>query len=526
MPKEAKSAATFPERKKAAMYAKMDVWQARIARLLVILMLCFQPLFITPNRYLLLTGDKYRFFLVYMCIILAAALIVWIARMTRTPPLRPRGKLTIPDWAVLGFASVTIVSAIFSPFSGEANVWVGIPERFDGAITQLLYVAAFFVISRWYSPKIRDFVFFGFSAILVALIGILQFYGMDFLGLWPYDDSRFVGIDSYNIWFRSTLGNVNIVSTYTCVAILLSGFLFVRTKSKWRCLWLAASALNFWLMEIARSDSGKVGLIVAMVLAIPFIVENMKSLGKTMILGSTWLAAYTVQMLLYDVPILQIRTSGSLLPYALAAIVLLAVGLVLAIKGKDSDPKAPVKWKLGVILIAVCIIAGFAGLEILGRTDPETPRYDFVYEMREVMHGNIRDEFGSARVYIWRNALEVFPNNPIIGSGPDTFYNAFPSEAHGYMGQDYQNAHNEYLQILICQGILGLLCYLVFLGGILPKPIRAAFRNPLLVAALVAFVGYCGQAFFNLSLPITSQLLWVLAGMLASKRNHELAAME
>ena len=172
-------------------------------------------------------------------------------------------------------------------------------------------------------------------------------------------------------------------------------------------------------------------------------------------------------------------------------------------------------------MITACIAVGIAGVEFLGRAEPDSKRVDFVFELREVLHGNVEDTFGSGRVYIWRNALEVFPSHPIIGTGPDTFYYAFPEEAHGFMNHDYQNAHNEYIQILICQGMLGLLCYLVFLGGILPKPIPAAVKNPMVMAALAAFIGYCAQAFFNLSLPITSQLLWVLAGMLANKRFRE-----
>ena len=167
-------------------------------------------------------------------------------------------------------------------------------------------------------------------------------------------------------------------------------------------------------------------------------------------------------------------------------------------------------------------VAGIAGIEILGRADPadENPS-GLMYEAREILHGNIKDELGTNRVYIWRNALAALPNYPIIGTGPDTFAQAFPEEAHMRYGESYDKAHSEYIQILICQGILGLACYLVFLVGILLKSIPAAFTNPLAMAVLAAFVGYCAQAFFNISLPIASQTLWVFAGMLASKQFRE-----
>jgi len=365
-------------------------------------------------------------------------------------------------------------------------------------------------------------VLFGISAILVASIGIFQFYGMDFFTLWPINDPEFRVDNLYNIYFRSTLGNSNIVSSYVCVSVLLCGFLFVRMKSKWQLLWLAGSALNFWLMELADADSGRIGLLVVVVLAIPFIVENRKTLGRALILVSSWVAVYTMQKLLYEAMILQSRTTGSLLPYAAAAVALLVVGVILVRGGKEHNPNAPARWQVGVILIAACIVIGIAGVEVLGRPDPETGYGSgIVYELREVIHGRIQPEFGSGRLHVWINALKAYPDRPIIGSGPDTFYYAFPEEAHGFHGVDFENAHNEYIQILICQGMIGLVCYLLFLAGLALKSITKAFKNPLLMAVLVAFVGYCVQAFFNLSVPIVSPMLWIFAGMLANKKVRE-----
>jgi len=193
---------------------------------------------------------------------------------------------------------------------------------------------------------------------------------------------------------------------------------------------------------------------------------------------------------------------------------------VLASKwSNEPDSEAPVKWELGVILIVVCVVVGIAGVEVLGRRTADAGGSAGVkVEMREILHGNISDEFGTNRVYIWRNALRVFPDNPIIGSGPDTFRNAFPIDAQLEYGEMYDKAHNEYLQILICQGILGLLCYLVFLGCVLFKSVPRAFKDPVIMAVLAALAGYCVQAFFNISHPVASQMLWVFAGILASRR--------
>lgn len=524
MPKAVKNAGNYQERRKAAIYGKVDAWQDRVARLLVILLLCVHPLFFTKERYLRLTLHKYQFFCVCMAIILCSVVIIWLYRLTRKPRLLLQDQPTLADWAVIGFAIVTLLSAVFSPFKDAANVWVGIPEpggRYDGAITQLLYVAAFLIVSRWYRPRSSDFVVFGISAALVGLIGILQFYGMDFLKLWPNHLDEFKVPNFYIIWFRSTLGNVDIVSTYVCVAILLCGFLFIRMKSKWRPLWLAASALNFWLMDLAGADSGRVGVLAAVVLVIPFIVEGRKMLGRTLLLGSSWLIVYTLQNLFYDANILGVRTAGSLLPYAVAAIALLAVGIALVLSGKEPAPDRPVKWLVGVILLAACIVVGVIGIEVIGKRTAESENPSgIIYEVREIMHGNVQDSFGNYRLHIWKNALKAYPEHPLIGSGPDTFYFALSEEAH-INGVSFDKAHSEYIQILVCQGILGLLCYLIFLVSASLKAVPRAFRNPLLMAVLAAFVGYYAQAVFNISLPIVTPMLWVFAGMLANRRFRE-----
>ena len=515
--------ATYLERKGAKLYEKVDVWQGRIARILVILLMCVQPLYLNQDRYIALTGHKFWFFFVCMCIVLFGVIVVWTYRLLTKPRLLFQEKLSVVDWAVLGFAAVTLLSALMSPFKEFVNVWIGIPEpggRYDGAITQLMFVSVFLIVSRWYRPRERDFVIFGFSAIIVALIGILQFYGMDFLSLWPNHISQFYAENFYNIYFRTTLGNINIVATYVCVAILLCGFLYVKVSSKWRYVWLAASALCFWMMILASSFSGMVGTAVATALAVPFLLVDKKALGRFFILAASWLAALAVQLFLFNVRIMESRSASILLPFAAMIFVLLALGLLLLKFAKEPAPDAPVNWRPIIISIVGAVAVVLLVIEVVGRNENTA----MIYQAREVMHGNIQDTFGSFRIFIWRNALSVFSNYPIIGTGPDTFFFAFPMEAHGVFGENYDKAHNEYLQILICQGILGLLFYLVFLGGVFIKSITKVFKNPILFAVVAAFVGYCVQAFFNISLPIASQIMWIFAGMMVNKRLWETAA--
>jgi len=527
MSKEGKNATNFVERKTNAMYAKVDIWQNRIARLLFILMCCGVPLFLTPRTYLNLPSAKYVFFLVSFFLCLLMALIVWGYRSTRNPRLGPKDKLDIADIAILAFALVTILSTILSPFWEHMNILIGLQPlngrtgRYDGAITQLAYIAMFFIISRWYKPRLKDFAWLSIVSIVISIIGILQFFGMDFLGLWPNHMPAHFRENFFDIHIRTTLGNTNTASLYLTLHVLVTGFLFIRKKSKWQPLWLASSGINFWMFLIAGADSGIVGMGVAMVFAIPFIIEGRKTLGRTLILAGTWSGAFVLHRFFFEVIALPVRDASSLLPFIGGVAVLAAVGWLLCFKAKEIEPNAAPKWKLGVVLIIVVIAAGFLGVEFLGRPDYDGIGSGVLYEAREILHGRIRDEFGTNRVYIWRIGLSVVEHNPLIGTGPDTFGFAFPFLYQFHFGQWYDNAHNEYIQYLVTHGIIGLIAYLVFALAVVVKSVRKAFSDPIMMAVLGAVVAYLAQAFFNISHPIASQLLWIFCGILMSRRCNE-----
>ncbi|MCL2018900.1 MAG: O-antigen ligase family protein [Oscillospiraceae bacterium] len=507
---------------RAITISKLNKWQEIIAEVTVILMLCIQPLYFNKQRYVGLAGHKYKFFFICMCAVLCVSALVIIVRAIGGFKLVSFKELAVYDFAVLGFALVTVLSALLSPYKGTVDVWNGLPERHDGVITQLFYVAIFLIVARWYKPRERDFVFFGISASCIGLIGIFQFYGFDFFKLWPNEPgSMYYVEDFYSIFFRSTLGNINIVSTYVCVAVLVCGFLFIRTDSRLRYIWLAGGGFSFWLMFLAGSDSGMVGTLVTFVLAIPFIVESRKHLGRFFILASSFLAVLTLQRLFYNLMILKTETVGRIILYTVVAVVLCAAGFMLSLPANEKNGRKLMNKKWGLFLTAAVIAVGFAGIEVLGRRGEDAWRP--VYQAREMMHGSFQDDFGSGRIGIWKNGLEAFTENPVIGSGPDTFWEVYPAREEQLEAtrEKMDKAHNEYLQILVCQGILGLLFYLTFLGTLLYKVVPVTFKEPLLMAAAAGFTGYCIQAFFNISMPISSQMLWVLAGVMACYAKKE-----
>ena len=80
------------------------------------------------------------------------------------------------------------------------------------------------------------------------------------------------------------------------------------------------------------------------------------------------------------------------------------------------------------------------------------------------------EEFLNGRGYIWGRTIPVILENPLLGTGPDTFMLTFPQNdyvarsnlGHSFFSQIITNAHNLYLHMAAQTGIPSLLCFLTF----------------------------------------------------------------
>ena len=146
-----------------------------------------------------------------------------------------------------------------------------------------------------------------------------------------------------------------------------------------------------------------------------------------------------------------------------------------------------------------------------------------IYELREVLHGNWEDSFGSGRVYIWKQVLSRVPEHLWLGAGPDTMAAA---QIVGYTYRDpalgtsvpfiVDVAHNEYLNVLYHQGVLALLAYLAALAGSAVRWFRGSGQSAGAAALGGAVLCYCIQAFFGFSMCQTAGLFWVSWALLES----------
>jgi len=145
----------------------------------------------------------------------------------------------------------------------------------------------------------------------------------------------------------------------------------------------------------------------------------------------------------------------------------------------------------------------------------------------------------STRTTIWRTALRMFYDSPVVGKGPGAFRIYFAD----FRPRDYAShavssltlrAHSEYLEVLSEAGMLGMLAFVLFLGLLFIGSARALSGTsgredrPLLLAAVAATVAILVHATAGVitRYPTCQMMLWVLMGLVVARWGDDERAAE
>lgn len=175
--------------------------------------------------------------------------------------------------------------------------------------------------------------------------------------------------------------------------------------------------------------------------------------------------------------------------------------------------------KLGVIFCTIVFTT--VGAVKLNKTTLTKDLLKIGNEATEITKGNLDDNYGSQRIYVWKETIKILPKYIWHGVGIDNFGKAFNGEA---LVQElpnrritYDKAHNEYLQTFITQGILAFLTYGLMFGYALLYGIKQSWKQKQLCLVLPV-IGYLAQAFFNISVIEVAPIFWIGLGLCCSKK--------
>lgn len=116
------------------------------------------------------------------------------------------------------------------------------------------------------------------------------------------------------------------------------------------------------------------------------------------------------------------------------------------------------------------------------------------------------EDVSTGRFHFWGIALQVIKDNPIIGTGLDTFGTIFTKHDTWNGSLRVEQAHNDYLQILSDAGILGFLCVAAFIVLLFKQSLAVInqtsdkFRRGVAIGALAGCFGILFHSFFDFPL--------------------------
>ena len=167
--------------------------------------------------------------------------------------------------------------------------------------------------------------------------------------------------------------------------------------------------------------------------------------------------------------------------------------------------------KLLVVFISITCIT--ASLHFLNATSVVADLKLFGNQaQRLTVKHEVSYNMGTGRVYVWKKALEKAPNHLFTGIGVDNFKYVLDGEPIRRYEFYYDKAHNEYLEILINEGIFSLLSYVIMYLIIFIKGIKYSFKNKE-IYLLLPIIGHLVQAFFNISVINVTPIFYIALGM-------------
>ena len=402
---------------------------------------------------------------------------------------------------------------------------------FEMLVMYVVLMALFtlmYVIFTHYNIQ-REFIFviFLITASAIALLTVLNFFYIDPLRMLEgYDEATIAD-------FGSTLGNKNIIAAFMCVFLPVAVMLFVVTKiTVVRIVAGISIVFAYTGLLCADSTSDILGLIVILPVMAIFCARSFTYLRRyllalTILFASgkaLWIFALIIgdhnkgfefmqEFLIYD--------RLMFLPIAVCCLLY----LLMMIFEKKIEAHYPAK-ALTIVFASLFSIGIITALFLFIR---------FSFFDRETDIGNFEkllrfdDYWGTHRGFMWRVSFEEFakfkPLQFLFGTGPDTAYYVLQphfGELSSRFGDTSTDcAHNEFINYLLTQGVLGLAAYLGVMICAIVRAIKTAKANPMVLVFISPVICYLAQSTVNLYNPIVTPYLFIFLALTEALNRKE-----
>lgn len=489
------------------------------------------PLYFHNYYYDILTA-KYQFYWISTIVMLAACLVVGIVFMVRDIRqlngyytrqfcsafrLEQLKKQPFAYKAVAVFWVLTLISTILSDYVYE-SFW-GNEGRYSGLFLITLYILSTVVIGKFGHIRKWHLDVFLVSSVVVCLLGITDYFQMNFLGWKTNVDSEQANL------FVSTLGNVNTYTAFVALTMAVASGCFVTEKNVYRRIWYyLVIALAFFSLVTGQSDNAYLSLGILFAVIPLFLFTTWKGIADYGILMATFITVIKIVDVVNQVYADRVVGFDGLFGFLanyrylegiVAAFWLLAGVLYFISRKKEKMESAQSLGRKVVYGWCAILAIAFVGIVFVlydANIGGHAERYSALSQYLV-----FNDDWGTLRGYCWRIGWESYRKqsflHQLFGFGPDTYGILtwdFREDALSKYGMFYESAHNEYFQYLVTIGPFALASYLAFLGGACVRMCKAWKRHTWILAPLLAVLCYGAQATVNINLPIATPIMWAL----------------
>lgn len=487
-----------------------DDWKERLMRLadqtgnyimkIYFLMLMIICPFYMQNGYREIGAVKYFLFrkisLVIMGIMVPVAIITFLCHRKTDKKISVAEycrRRSVTDMFAYGYLVVVLISYLLTNSRREA--FLGAEGWYMGLVSQFIFVGIYFMFSRYFRWDDDMLYVILCSSGLVFLLGILNRYS-----IYP------IPIEVKSPGFISTLGNINWFCGYWSVLAPIGIMFYWNSREGWQRA-VAGTYMVICFICGVTQGSQSAYLALAGIFVLLFCLSFQENRKAYRFLEICIMFALSCQMarllrympgftMNYEDDFGAVFTNTNLTLYIEVA--LLALYLLFYYMTKHRDYQISGHKALRRVIL-ILITAIFSIYLILAIVNTCVPGGIAGFAGRQIFTFN--DKWGNSRGIIWISGLLVFREMTIVqklvGVGPDCFtecvYKVPELAERIYMAfgdSRLTNAHNEWITMLVNQGILGLICYVGIFVSALIRFIRKAPTQPILYLCAASVLAY------------------------------------
>lgn len=432
------------------------------------------------------------------------------------PALRKNPGLSKKDWIPFLFAGAFLLMVVLSALASEYKelVWWG-NRRHEGALTMALYMLLFCAMALWGEVGKYQKIGLGITGIVMLIIVCLQFFQFNPLNLFP-EHLRFHdrGL-KYSGEYMGTIGNVDLLSAFLTMAtlFLLGAYAVDKKRSRFFCL--IAGGASWMALMCSEVSAGPVAIGLSFAALFPLClykgigIDRMGEILGVLLLGVLGKSALGYA---YDGTTLTTWFNWGAVQWLLAVLTVLAflAGIWLRpLKGRAFPGFAKILLLTALVLVVLILV-------FLWFYSGENTTLS---GLSQLLHGNPPDTMGSSRIAIWKEAVKLGMERPLLGGGPDTYQRRseiiFTRELPdgSVRRTNVDAAHNEYLNLWVNMGLPAMMFYLGLLAAVLIPALKNLNEKNL--ALVLAVLGYGIHALFGISQSVVSPVFYLLLGALA-----------